>query len=80
MTRTRPMKERTVAFYEIVAAKSGTEERVEQFPWEETLASLAKNRDVDERTFESDSVFVGSIATVHEEDHLLLHRVKSPGE
>ena len=74
------MKERTVAFYEIVAAKSGVQERVAQLPWEETLAALAKKRDVSERTFESDSVFVGSIATIHEEDHLLLHRVKSPGE
>lgn len=80
MAQTRPMKERTVAFYEVVAAKSGTQERVEQLPWEETLAALAKKRDVTERTFESDSVFVGNTATVHEEDHLLLHRVKSPGE
>jgi hypothetical protein len=80
MAQTRPMKERTVAFYEIVAAKSGEQERVEQLPWEETLAALAKKRDVTERTFESDAVFVGNIATVHEEDHLLLHRVKSPGE
>ena len=74
------MKERTVAFYEIVAAKSGAQERVAQLPWEETLAALAKKRDVSERTFESDSVFVGSIVTIQEEDHLLLHRVKNPGE
>lgn len=69
-----------MAFYEIVAAKSGTQERVAQLPWEEALAALAKKRGVSERTFESDFVFVGSTVTVHEEDHLLLHRVKSPGE
>lgn len=80
MAQSRPMKERTVAFFEIVAAKNGTQERMQQLPWEETLAALAKKRDVTERTFESDSVFVGSIATVHEEDHLLLHRVKGAGE
>jgi hypothetical protein len=74
------MKERTVAFFEVVAARGAAQERVEQLPWEETLAALAQRRDVVERTFESDSVFVGNTTTVEEEDHLLLHRVKSPGE
>lgn len=81
MASTRQMKERTVAFFEVVAARSGgAQDRVEQLAWEEMLNVLAKTREVSERTFESDSTLVGSVATVHEEDHLLLHRVKNPGE
>jgi hypothetical protein len=80
MASVRAMKERTVAFYEVVAAGSGAQQRMDQLAWEEMLSALAKTKDVHERTFEADSVFVGSVATVHEEDHLLLHRVRSPGE
>jgi hypothetical protein len=80
MAQARPVKERTVAFYEIVAAKSGDQKRIEQLPWEETLAAIASRRDVSDRTFETDSVFVGNTVTIDMEDHLLLHRVKNPGE
>jgi hypothetical protein len=74
------MKERTVAFYEIVPSISGEQCRAEQLPWEKTLGALATTKDVKERTFESDSVFVGNTIIVDEEDHLLLHRVKNAGE
>jgi hypothetical protein len=74
------MKERTVAFYEIVSSISGEQCRVEQLPWEKTLGALATTKDVKERTFESDSVFVGNTIIVDEVDHLLLHRVKNAGE
>jgi hypothetical protein len=74
------MKERTVAFYEIVDARSGDQKRIEQLPWEVTLAAIADMHDVNDRTFESDSVFVGNTVIIDMEDHLLLHRVKNPGE
>lgn len=80
MASARPMKERTVAFYEIVSSISGEQCRVEQLPWEKTLGALATTKDVKERTFESDSVFVGNTIIVDEVDHLLLHRVKNAGE
>lgn len=79
MARSRPMKERTVAFYEVVSEDAGEQLRVSQLPWVETLASIATSK-VDERTYEAESVFVGNIATVDEEDHLLLHRVKGATE
>src|ERR1700733_330426 len=79
MAKSRPMKERTVAFYEVVTAESGEQHRVGQFSWDKMLATLSTTG-LDDRTFEAESTFVGSTITFDEEDHLLLHRVKSPGE
>jgi hypothetical protein len=80
MALSRPMKERTVAFYEIVASVNGEQSRIEQLPWEDTLESIALTKDVNERRVESDSVLVGNAIIIDEEDHLLLHRVKNAGE
>jgi hypothetical protein len=79
MARARALKERTVSFYEIAVEDDGQQRRASQLPWGETLAALSR-AGVAERTFESESTFVGNIVTIDEEDHLLLHRVKSPGE
>jgi hypothetical protein len=80
MALARPMKERTVSFYEIVASLSGEQCRMEQLPWEDTLATIATTKEVDKRTVEAESVFVGNTIIIDEEDHLLLHRVKNAGE
>src|SRR5262249_39843168 len=79
MARARPLKERTVAFYEVVEEKAGEQLRMSQLPWVDTLASIAVTN-VDGRTVEAESVFVGNVVTVDEEDHLLLHRVKGAAE
>ncbi|WP_254711700.1 hypothetical protein [Streptomyces sp. TRM64462] len=74
------MKERTVGFYEVVTVKDGEAKRMPQsLDWDATLADLSRVP-VSGRTFESDSQLVGTITTHHMQDHLLLHRVKDPGE
>ncbi|CAM5741526.1 hypothetical protein SAFG77S_01862 [Streptomyces afghaniensis] len=74
------MKERTVGFYEVVVSKHGEARRIpDQMDWEGALADLAR-APVAARTLQGDSVLVGTVATYGAQDHLLLHRVKDPGE
>src|ERR1017187_2027328 len=80
MALNRAVKERTVAFFEIVASERGEQHRIEQLPWDDTLSAIALTKDVNDRTFESESTFIGNSITIDMEDHLLLHRVKNPGE
>ena len=75
----RRMRERTVAFFEVVASESGTHRRLEQLPWAEFLASVATTP-LERRTVEVESTLVGNVVTYQEEDHLLLHRAKDAGE
>lgn len=73
------MRERTVAFYEIVESRAGEQQRMEQLKWSEFLAALSLMK-LDRRTVETDGTFIGNTVTYNEEDHLLLHRVKENGE
>ncbi|MFJ3586805.1 hypothetical protein ACIPPS_31885 [Streptomyces sp. NPDC090127] len=74
------MKERTIHFYEVVTVRNGEGQRMpEPMDWDAVLADLSQVP-VSGRTFESDSQLVGTITTYHEQDHLLLHRVKDAGE
>jgi hypothetical protein len=73
------MRERTIGFFEIVVDNDGDYQRVQQLPWEQTLAALA-GTPIEKRTLEAESTFVGTTTTYDEEDHLLLHRVKEGGE
>jgi hypothetical protein len=73
------LRERTIAFYEIVVERDGAQIRVGQFPWSTTLAAVATAK-IQDRTFEAENTFVGNIVTYQEEDHLLLHRVKDGTE
>lgn len=41
MATPRRMRERTVAFFEVVASESGTHRRLEQLRWPEFLTSVA---------------------------------------
>jgi hypothetical protein len=75
----RTMRQRTIAFFEVVVDSDGEHHRVQQLPWEKTLAVLATTP-LAQRRLEAGSTFFGSTATFHEEDHLLLHRVKEGGE
>jgi hypothetical protein len=79
MAGSRPLRERTVQFYEIVKAESGEQLRMAQADWDSLLGSLA-SAPLAKRTYEAESTFIGNTITVDEEYHLLLHRVKSPGE
>jgi hypothetical protein len=72
-------RERTVQFYEIVAAESVEQLRMAQADWDSVLGALASALLAD-RTYEAESTFIGNTITVDEEYHLLLHRVKSEGE
>ncbi len=73
------LRERTIGFYKIVAERDGQQVRLDQLRWPETLAAVAV-ADLSKRTLEADHTFVGNTVTYHEEDHLLLHRVKEGGE
>ncbi|GAA1031462.1 hypothetical protein GCM10009557_26910 [Virgisporangium ochraceum] len=73
------MKERTVQFYEVVEADSGQQVRVGQRNWAEILGEIARAK-IDERTCEAGNILVGTVHTHEDEDYLLLHRVKQPGE
>ncbi len=73
------MRERTVAFFEIVALRKGEQERVPQMDWEKALETIAL-APIEKRKVEKDSVFVGAVATVNEKDNFLLHRIKDDGE
>jgi hypothetical protein len=78
MAQTR-MKERTVRFFEIVQEQSGNQVRFEQFDWQRLMSAVAR-ASLAERTLELDRRIIGQTYTYEEEDHLLLHRVKDPGE
>ncbi|WP_244943050.1 hypothetical protein [Streptomyces inhibens] len=79
MASIRNMRERTVAFFEIVKNTSGEQVRMPQLDWDGALSSLA-TASLQERMVDKELTFVGSVATVDEQDHLLLHRVKDASE
>ncbi|MEV4905679.1 hypothetical protein AB0N46_13620 [Streptomyces albidoflavus] len=73
------MPVRTITFFEIVSNVAGEQARVPQIAWEQALASLA-TASVQDRMVAKETTLVGSVATVLEQDHLLLHRVKDSTE
>ncbi|WP_241778886.1 hypothetical protein [Streptomyces sp. AcH 505] len=74
------MKERTVHFFEVVAVSGGEIRRIkEPMDWDGALADLSRVP-VADRTHEGESQLVATITTYNMQDHLLLHRVKDPGE
>ncbi|MGW5736364.1 MULTISPECIES: hypothetical protein [Streptomyces] len=73
------MPERTIAFFEIVTEAAGEQRRIPQLDWDQALPSLA-TASVQERMIDKETTLIGSVATVHEQDHLLLHRVKDSAE
>ena len=79
MASTRRMPERTIVFFEIVTNVAGEQARVPQLDWGRALADLA-TASVQERMVDKETTLVGSVATVHQQDHLLVHRVKDSTE
>jgi hypothetical protein len=73
----RRMPERTIAFFEVVANTSG--ERVPPMDWDSALSDLA-TASLQDRMIAKEITLVGSVATVRQQDHLLLHRVKDATE
>lgn len=73
------VRERTIAFFEVVVEENGQQRRVDQFPWPRVLAAIYRAKPSD-RTFEAEHTYFGNVYTFHEEDQLLLHRVKDGGE
>lgn len=73
------MRERTIQFYEVVREQSGEQLRCEQFPFPQALGGIAP-APVADRRWDGPQTLIGTVHTVEEEDHLLLHRVKEGGE
>ena len=73
------MKERTVRFFEIVQETGGEQKRFDHADWPDYLAGVAR-APLSQRTWDADRRTIGQVYTYDEEDHLLLHRVKDPGE
>ncbi|MCD2191613.1 hypothetical protein [Actinomycetospora soli] len=79
MASKRTVRERSIAFYEIVESEQAAEVRTTQLDWEAMLAALSR-AEFKDRQFESEHVFIGAVVTYQEQDHLLLHRVKDQTE
>lgn len=79
MASLKKMRERAIAFYEIVEFQSGEHRRLEQMKWSEFLTTLSL-MDLERRTVKTDTTLIGNTVTYDEEDHLLLHRAKDAGE
>jgi hypothetical protein len=73
------MRERTVAFFEIVKVTAGEHVRMTPLNWDSALASLA-TASLQDRMVDKETTLVGSTTIVDEQDHLLLHRVKDASE
>ena len=74
------LRERTIQFYEVVVAKGGEQVRVSQFPFDQALAAIAPVPVAERRWDGPEQDLIGTVHTVEEQDHLLLHRVKDGGE
>lgn len=79
MASIRRMPERTIAFFEVVTSKSGEQVRVPPMDWDSALRDLA-TASLQDRMVAKEVTLVGSVATVRQQDHLLLHRVKDATE
>jgi hypothetical protein len=79
MVAIRHMRERTVAFFEIVKVASGEQVRMAQLDWQAALASLS-TASLEDRMVSKESTFVGHTVPVDGLDHVLLHRVKDAAE
>lgn len=75
----RHMRERTIAFFEVVNAAAGEHVRMAQMDWQAAMALLT-TASLEERMVAKESTLVGTTVTVDAQDHLLLHRVKDPAE
>lgn len=73
------MRERAVQFFEIVDSIEGNQIRVTQRDWNGILSLLGRAK-VDERTWRTDQTLIGTVHSSQQDDHLLLHKVKSEGE
>jgi hypothetical protein len=74
------LRERTIQFYEVVIQKGGEQVRCDQFPFPSALAGIAAASVTHRRWDGPLQTLIGTVHTVEQEDHLLLHRVKDGGE
>ena len=73
------MKERTIAYYEVVESRDGEQFRTTQRPWQNALGALDR-ASVEDRSWDSDRTYIGTTEVVEAEHHLLLHRVRDVSE
>lgn len=79
MASIRHMRERTIAFFEIIRTEAGEHVRMPQLDWDSALSSLA-TASLEDRMVDKETALIGSTIIVDHQDHLLLHRVKDASE
>jgi ribosome-associated translation inhibitor RaiA len=74
------MRERTIAFYEIVSFESGSQERFQsEVDWQSFLRAI-ENKPLTQRTWSGEKTLLGGAHFQDDRRHLLLHRVKDADE
>lgn len=73
------MKDRTIAYFEVVESRDGEHFRTGQRDWGRALSGL-QTASVDDRSWESDRTYLGTTEVVEADHHLLLHRVRDINE
>lgn len=74
------MKQRTIAFFEIVASTPSGNQRMPHADWQAVFSALAGAK-LDQRTWDgSDRRVFGNVYTLEQVDRLTLHRVRDPSE
>jgi hypothetical protein len=73
------MKERTIAYYEIVEVRDGEHFRTGQRDWQVALSGL-DSAPIADRSWDFDRTYVGTASVVESDHHLLLHRVRDVNE
>lgn len=74
------MKERTIAFFEVVAVTPGGHERMAHQDWPKVFATMAGTT-LQQRAWDgSDRRVFGNVYTLEQVDRLTLHRVRDPSD
>lgn len=74
------MRERTVAFYEIVEVKDGELARMDHQDWPAMLAACA-GAEIQKLTWDGDDrPVIGQVYPMDDEDRLILHKQRQPGD
>lgn len=73
------MRERTIAFYEVVEVVEGEQRRTQQRDWQRALSGFPA-ASLEDRSWNSDRTYFGTTEVVEAEHQLLLHRVRDVSE
>lgn len=80
MSQRTVMRSRTIHFFEIVESKDGEQVRMDHQEWPSMLGRLA-TAELDVLTYDGeDRALIGQIYPLEEQDRLILHRLRDPGD